>query len=354
MLLFRTRLWLVIALLCSSLLAATARAEEPPLQQDMPVEDRSSPMRIKASIRGFFEVLTQLSGEELPIAVRREIAGEADNYLQGYRYLARDEQLYLQLYFDREAVQERIARELSGGVEDDVVVTAQPVLLWLGVTQGDLEALLTEGAQGLLPNTLQEVAQALGQPLVLPADDSLARGDVQVEQLRRGNVEPVLRASSHYGMEQVLMGSLSLVEGDQWSATWQIPGAGRQWRSQTATLDAVLDEGLRGYLQLTRAAVLPEGRGYGISDDQVAVSVTGVSNMDDHLWLRQSLATLLGKDKVRAVVVGRGSVLFAVNAAADVAAVQRQLAQLNRISLIPAQFAQSGESQSADLNYMLH
>lgn len=349
-----TRLWLA-ALLGCQLLLTSVRAEEALVQQEMPVADRSSPERIKASIRGFYEVLTAIPGEPLDISMRREIAGEADSYLQGYRYIARNEQLYLQLQFDGKAVQERVRKELdvsNGSIQ--MVVSGQPVLLWLGVTQGSLEALLTEGSQGLLPNTLMEVSLAQRQPVVLPADEALARGEVQVAQLRRGEVEPILRASAKYGMNNVMMGSLSLVDGDQWSGTWQIPGSGRQWRSQTGALDSVINEGLQGYKQLTRAEPSTAGRSYGLSDDQVAVSVSGLNGMGDFLWLNQRFAELLGSDKVRAVVVGRDSAMFAVNAAGDIASVQRKLDEQTRFSAIPQQFNSSNSAQSADLSYILH
>lgn len=357
MLLKTLRIWLSLALLSACLLTAVVRAEEAPLQQDMPVADRSSSERVKASIRGFFEVLVALPGEQLDSQTRRDLAGEADNYLQGYRYVARGEQLYLQLYFDAEAVQQRVQQELtaSRSSQTDIpVVVGQPVLLWLAVTQDNLEALLTEGSQGLLPNTLSDISYAQGQPVVLPEDEALARGDIQVAQLRRGEVEPVLRASARYGMQRVLMGSLTLVEGDQWSATWQIPGAGRQWRSTTGALDAVIAEGLQGYQRLTRSSVPSAGRGYGITDDQVAVSVGGVTGMDDFLWLNQNLASSLGAEKVRAVVVGSDSVLFAVSANGDTEWVRRQLQSLQRLSSVPAQFGDSSTAQSADISYMLY
>ncbi|MGB0865520.1 MAG: DUF2066 domain-containing protein [Granulosicoccaceae bacterium] len=332
-----------------------SRAEDATIQQTMPVADRSSPERIKASIRGFFEVLSALPGEPLDNQTRRELAGEADSYLQGYRYTAENEALYLQLFFDRNAVLERVKRErdaMHGGMP--VVVSGQPVLLWLAVTQGSLEALLTEGSQGLLPNTLADVSLAQGQPVVLPADDALARGEVQLAQLRRGEVEAILRASAKYGMNRVLMGSLSLVDGDQWSATWQIPGAGRQWRSAPGTLDTVLHQGVLGYKQLTSAAPASAERRFGLGDDQVAVSVGGVADMNDFIWINQRLAALLGEDKVRPVVVGRDSVLFAVSANRDVNSVQRQLQTVNRLSAIPQQFNSAESTQSADLSYMLH
>lgn len=349
-----TRHWLV-ALFGCLLLMTSVRAEETFIQQEMPVADRSSPERIKASIRGFYEVLSAIPGEPLDISTRREIAGEADSYLQGYRYIARDEQLYLQLQFDGKAVRERVSKELdvnNGSVQ--AVVSGQPVLLWLAVTQGSLEALLTEGSQGLLPNTLMEVSLAQGQPVVLPADEALARGEVQVAQLRRGEVEPILRASAKYGMNNVMMGSLALVDGDQWSGTWQIPGSGRQWRSKTGSLDSVINEGLQGYKQLTRAQPNAAGRSYGLSDDEVAVSVSGLNGMEDFLWLNQQFAELLGSDKVRAVVVGRDSAMFAVNAAGDIASVERKLDEQTRFSAIPQQFNPSNSAQSADLSYLLH
>ncbi len=349
--------WILLGLLLlsSAALIKPGLAEEPPIEQEMPVADRSSPERIKASIRGFFEVLSALPGEQLDNQTKRELAGEADRYLQGYRYAARNERLVLQLYFDREAVQQRVQQELSVNNSGNTsVVAGQPVLLWLAVTQGDLEVLLTEGANGLLPNTLTEVSIAQGQPIVLPADETLARGEVQVAQLRRGEVEPVLRASANYGMNRIMMGSLTLVEGDQWSATWQIPGAGRQWRSNPGTLAEVLDQGLQGYRQLTRTETTSTGRGLGIADDQVAVSVGGLTGMDDFIWVNQKMGAVLGVDKVRAVVIGGESALFAVDAAGDVASIERKLQSLTRLSSVPQSFSDSGTTQSADISYVLY
>lgn len=354
----KTRPLLQLLLALCLLFGASLRAEEATISHEMPVADRGSSERIKASIRGFFEVLEALPGAPLDPQLRRDLAGEADSYLQGYRYLAREEQLYLQLFFDREAVLERVERErggeLAGGPGVAAPVAAPPALLWLGVTQGSLEALLTEGSRGLLPNTLAEVSVAQGQPLLLPADDALARGEVRLEQLRRGEVEPVLRASAKYGVERVLMGSLALVEGDQWSATWQIPGTGRRWRSNTGPLDAVLQQGLQGYRQLTARVPESGGRGFGVQDGQVSVRVSGVAAMADYIWVSRRLGELLGSDQVRPVQVGPDVVLFAVDAAGDAFSVQRALQGEMRLSPLTRALAGAGEALSADLNYLLH
>lgn len=330
-------------------------AEQPPIQQNMPVDDRSSPERIRASIRGFFEVLTRVSGEQMDAGIQRELAGDADSYLQGYRYFTQDDQLFLQLVFDRKAVEERVRKELDTVADSNRSVTGnRPVLLWLAVAQGSLKALLTEGAKGLLPNTITDVSLAHDQPVVLPTDEALENSELHVAQLQRGEVEPILRASANAGMSDVLMGSLALVEGDQWSATWQIPGAGKQWRSQQGTLEQVLVEGLRGYKQLSQRAPETAERSFGLEENQVAVSISGVDDMDDYIWLNQRLDELLGSKKVSVVVVGGQSVLFAVEAERDVLSVKRKLLDENRLSLVPESFVQSDSVHQADVSYVLY
>lgn len=350
------RNWLSLVILSTSVFAGALHAEQAPIQQDMAVEGRGSSERVKASIRGFFEVLVALPGEQLDSQTRRDLAGEADSYLQGYRYVTRNEQLYLQLYFDREAIEQRVQQELAvaNRSTDLPVMAGQPVLLWLAITQGDLEALLTKGSQGLLPNTLNDISFANGQPVILPADEALERGEVQVAQLRRGEVEPVMRASALYGMDRVLMGSVTLVDGDQWSGTWQIPGGGRQWRSTDGSLESVLEQGLKGYQQLTRNVSASTGRGFGINDQQVAISIGGLQGMDDFLWLKENLSRALGSAKVRPVVVGSQTALFAVDAGGSVDSVRRQLESLQRLSSVPTQFNSAGSAQSADISYMLY
>lgn len=359
------RIWLSLLLL-GLLFTAPSSAVERPIKQSMPVEDRGSAERVKASISGFSKVLKELPGEQLGAQERRALAREADNYLQGYRYATRNGQLYLQLYFDRDGVKERVKQELktSASVEAESAypqerLTSQPksapVLLWLAVTQGDFEAVLTNTAEGALPERLSKVSQQRGLPILLPLESLKARDGVQVVQLRGGEVEPVLRASATYGIERVLMGSLEWVEGEEWSAVWQVPGSGRRWRSENATLEAVLDEGLLGYRQLTLAEASPStGRSYGMGADEISVRVNGIKGMDDFRWVNAYFAKLLGADRARAVAVGSDTILFAVKASEGAASIEGRLEGEKRLAVLPPQFSQSAGAQSADILYMLY
>jgi len=328
---------LSVLFLQATLLLGQVSAAERVVEREMPVADRGSSERIKASIRGLFDV-----------------AGEADKYLQGYRYITRGNQLYLKLMFDRDAIVGRVEQELRAtSVSQQVVMSREPLLLWLAVSQGELEALLTEGATGSLPQTILDLAAANNQPLLFPSDEVITNGEIQVSQLRRGQVGPILRASKNYGIDRVLMGSVVLVEGHTWSATWQIPGTGRQWRSRPGELNDVLAQGIQGYQQLTQDTVQADSRGYGIGDNEVSLSFGGVGNMGDFIWLRERLQGMLGEDQVRSVLVGGGSAMFAVNAGASVSAIRNRLQSERRFSELATPLGMEG-AKLADISYLLN
>jgi len=349
---FRSSLLIAIALCVFAVPAVRADSVESRIE----VPSRSDSERARGAIRGLFRLLAELYPADHPLtsAQRRALSGEANDFVQRYGYLTdANGRIILRLQFDEKAIRARVEEII--GVPDATVGGLEPALLWLVVTQGTDELMLSEGAQGLLPDTLDQVAAALAQPLVFPRDAVVSDGTVSGEDIREVNVARLEPASRGYAAGQTLVLSMQ-ADGDEWLGNWTLLSSGEQWTSSGPLAD-MLQVGLTAYQG--RAAALEQAnttpRAFGTVPGDVTVAVSGVDQASDYAWLSVKLRERLPGRTVKAVSVGGGDVVFVVGSAGDTASVAEAIASLSALQIVfpDASDDRAAFDPTADLTYQL-
>jgi len=264
----------------------------------VPVDQGEPDWREQAYRRALSQVLVRVTGQ-------RAAAGDAGlnalfedpaRLVQGYRRGA-EETLWVS--FDGRAIAARLrdAGRAVWGSERPVT------LLWLAVDRGggdrDLIAAADDPAPAARPGRaarpadgtdpdrflrqrVEDVARARGLPLVWPLLDAEDRGGVAFSDVWGGFEQPVLKASSRYGANSILLGRID-ADGRQpprW--TWYFGGEQRQWRASIE--DAV-----------HRVADLMAGQLAGVGDEQaisVRLTVTGIEDLAAYADVNRYLASV--------------------------------------------------------------
>lgn len=352
---------LVLVLAIANLLTSGARAAI--VESRIEVPSRSDSARASGTARALLQVLDDLYPTDHPItpSQRQEVAREAASFVQRYGYLTGDDgQTILRLQFDETAIRSRVDDFTVAPVE---TVGVEPVLLWLVVEQATRDLLLTEGAGGLLPETLDQIAEALGQPLVYPRDDALDRGDLTTLDIRNADPDKLLPASQQYPVRRIIALNMA-AEGDRWRGDWTSLATGERW-SSTGSLGDMLQIGLSAYQGLQAVADGADDfthGGTGLRRGEVTFSVGGALKPADYAWLLRQLRDRFARETVRVTTVSASQFSFAVKADDGIPAVAQTLASIPQLQAIPTPPSEGpfGEWRSepaaapvADLSYLL-
>ena len=342
----------LLALLVVALVAPNGHAAT--VQSSIEVPSRSDSDRATGAIRALHTVLGELFPPDHPLTSgqRRELAGEANDFVQRYGYLTgASGQILLQLQFDEVAIKSRV-KELVGDPDDAPGVEA--ALLWLVVVQDTQDLMLTEGAGGVLPDTLDQIAAAIGQPLVYPKDDVLSSGVLTTLDVRTVNESKLTPASAQYPVGQVVV--LRMVpNGDQWRGEWTLLGTGDQWTS-AGSLGDMLQIGLTAYQGRAAAIAASEqaDQGFGSRAGDVTFSVGGTLQPTEYAWLVGQLRDRFPTGVVRVVSVSAEEMTFAVGDVDDVATAARTLATIPQLQLVSLTAQdRSAFERPVDLSYLL-
>ncbi len=328
------RLNILAAVLACGFCVPAAVAES--VESRVEVTSRGDAERQRGAILGLFELLQERYPPDHPLSAsqRRDISGDANNFLQRYGYLTdADGKIILRLQFDERAIDARVQSLLSDA--PDAVAGLEPALLWLIVTQGATELMLTEGAQGVLPDTLDQIATALAQPLVYPRDGVMSDGTVSADDIRNVNVTRLESASRGYAAGHTVVLSMQ-ADGDEWLGNWTLLSSGEQWTSM-GPLATMLQVGLTAYQG--RVAALEQATdtplAFGTVPGDITVAVAGVGTPSDYAWLSSNLRGKLPGLSVKAVSVGEGEVVFVIGGSGgDVAGVAQGIAALEQLQFV--------------------
>ncbi|MEM9601250.1 MAG: DUF2066 domain-containing protein [Pseudomonadota bacterium] len=343
-------------LVFASVVAGTAAplAHAASLESRITVPSRGDSERAAGAIRALFNVLGELYPSDHPMTAseRREIAGEANDFVQRYGYLTDDAgQIVLRLQFDETAIRARVS-SLVGEPTD--VPGVEAALLWLVVAQDTEDLVLTEGAQGVLPDTLDQIANAIGQPLLYPRDDALQQAGLSTRDIRNADESRLLPASQSYPASQVVVLRMT-ADGDQWRGDWTLLGASERW-SSAGSLSDMLQIGLTAYQgrAAALAAAAQAAGGFGSSAGDVTLAIGGAVRATDYAWVLIELRERFRTGQVRIAAVSGGQLLFVLREAGDVPSVAQTLATIPQLQVIlPSQSEAVAGQRAADLSYLL-
>ena len=219
-------LFLLLALAC--LQPAQARVIPDLYEVVEAVPSRGATDRASASSRGLERIFVRVTGDQ-NIGTDPKLAPvlkDARKYLQVYRYDTEDNQLYLHLSFDPQAV-----NELVHQLKLPLWPNNRPAtLVWLAVDslQSGRDALRQEDYPELF-GLLDSLALERGLPLEFPVMDLNDQRNMPLGSLWVQDEAAAQKASVRYRPDASLMGRLLQTSGQRWQANWLLIHGGRSY-----------------------------------------------------------------------------------------------------------------------------
>ncbi|WP_226705076.1 DUF2066 domain-containing protein [Microbulbifer elongatus] len=277
-------------LLCFSLLLAALLLSLPTSARVMPdlyevseaVSSRGTTDRAEATSRGLERVFVRVTGNQ-NVGTEPKLAPvlkQAQKYVQGYRYDTQDNQLYLQLTFDPQAV-----NDLVHQLQLPLWPNNRPgTLVWMAVDtlQGGRDTLRQEDYPELF-GLLDGLALERGLPLDFPVMDLNDQRNMPLGALWAQDESAAQRAGVRYRPDATLMGRLLQTSGQRWQANWLLVHGGRSYAfdASGASLEEVA---LRGVNEAAnrlaeRYAVRTDNTGVASA---VQVEISGIRSFADY------------------------------------------------------------------------
>ena len=263
------------------------------------VADQSTETRNQALEEALAQVLRRVSGEQAEALAGDELQPRA--LMQRYEYRRDDdapEGLWLLVAFDESAIV-RALRDQGYGVWGRERPTT---LIWLAVRDGVQRTVLSREHDGPVAQALAQASRAHGLPVMLPEGDEAERGTVEFIDLWGGFFETVEAASERYGVGTILAGRVDRDSAGDYRGRWTLleQGQRRDWESHAEGLQAVINEGLAGLVDIyvARFAVGADD----VDRDVARIAVNGVAGLSDYARV---LRYLEGLSPVDAVYVTR-------------------------------------------------
>jgi hypothetical protein len=297
-------------LLTVLLMPATAPAAEVSglYEAEVQVYSQKRSERATAMASALAEVLTKVSGrrnaaliEGVAKATRRPA-----RFLQQYRYrelteaertallpegeeaAPAGEPQMLRFRFDKTSVDKVL---LDNGLP--VWGATRPAtLVWLAVQDDERRYLVGADAAEPVRALLSQEAQRRGLALLLPLLDLQDQMALRFADVWGGFREPVLRASTRYRTEAVLVGRLYRTPSGEWQGQWMLmqDEQAQTWAGAGALPAEVIDEGVAGAVDVLAARYAP------VAGQQKAgllpVTVTEVRNLGDYARVSRYLQSL--------------------------------------------------------------
>ncbi|MCX2779910.1 DUF2066 domain-containing protein [Microbulbifer thermotolerans] len=274
----------VLALLmCALILPAQARVIPDLYEVVEAVPSRGAMDRASASSRGLERVFVRVTGDATigDNPQLKTVLERAQQYLQGYRYTREDNQLYLHLSFDPQAVSDQVHTLGLPMWPNNRPAT----LVWVAVdTLQQGRSALREEQYPELYAALEAMALERGLPVDFPVMDLNDQRNMPLGNLWALDERAAERASVRYGPDATLMGRLLEVSGERWQASWLLIHGGRSYAFD-ASGTSLEEVALRGIdeaanLMAQRYAVRPSGdsgpRG------TVIVEISGIDSFADY------------------------------------------------------------------------
>ncbi|SDK69762.1 DUF2066 domain-containing protein [Microbulbifer yueqingensis] len=267
---------------CLAVLPAQARVIADLYEVVEPVPSRDAGDRAEASSRGLEQVFVRVTGD--PAIAGNPVLGpalrDAQAFMQSYRYVTEDDQLYVHLSYDARAVSDKV-HELQLPMWPN---NRPGTLVWLAVDtlQGG-RSYVSDTDFPELYATLEAAAVARGLPLEFPALDGADRRAMPLGTLWAQDERAVKDASARYQPDASLMGRLLQLSQGRWQANWLLTHGGRTYAFDASgdSPEAVAQQGIdeAANLLAQRYAVRPTVGGEASS---VVLELVGISSFADY------------------------------------------------------------------------
>lgn len=246
------------------------------------VPSRGATDRASAASRGLERIFVRVTGDQ-NIGSNPQLAPvlkQAQKYLQVYRYGSEDNQLYLNLTFDPQAV-----NELVHQLKLPLWPNNRPgTLVWLAVDtlQGGRDTLRQEDYPEFF-GLLDSLALERGLPLDFPVMDMNDQRNMPLGSLWAQDESAAQRAGERYRPDATLMGRLLQTSGQRWQANWLLIHGGRSYAfdASGSTMEEVALRGVNeaANLLVERYALRSEGSGVASA---VLVEISGIRSFADY------------------------------------------------------------------------
>ncbi len=276
-------------------------------EAEVELADQGLDTRATAMGEAMAAVLLKVSGSAavLDEPVIKSAMEDAARYVQQFRYRseaipaekreklrggerAAEERLLLWVGFDSASIDSLLRR-----FGFNVWSAARPgTLVWLAVEEGSRRVLVGANDRGLVRDVLESEAQRRAIPLRLPLLDLTDQSKVRAVDVWGGFVDNIEAASLRYETQAILIGKLYSL-GKEWEARWTLRYQGDQyeWLQRARDISTVIASGVGGtsdYLSKRFAASSYLGQ------DQLALRIEGVANMNDFRRINDYLLSLHG------------------------------------------------------------
>ncbi|WHI46006.1 DUF2066 domain-containing protein [Microbulbifer sp. ANSA003] len=242
------------------------------------VSSRGATDRAAAGSRGLERVFVRVTGDAAVGSNPnvQPILKNAQQFVQGYRYTREDNQLYLHLSFDPQAISRQVNQ-----MNLPMWPNNRPgTLVWLAVdTLQEGRSALSEEATPELFSVLEAMAIERGVPLDFPVMDLNDQRNMPLGALWAQDEQAAEKAGFRYSPDATLMGRVLQASGHRWQADWLLIHGGRSYAFDTAG-GSLEEVALRGVNQLAnilaqRYAVSPNGQ-----DNQLGAVIVELSGID--------------------------------------------------------------------------
>ncbi|MFO7603768.1 MAG: DUF2066 domain-containing protein [Gammaproteobacteria bacterium] len=292
----------------------------------VPVTSQSREERQQALQAGLTEILVRVSGRQavasgMPLPEIEAALTQPSRYAQQFRYRrasvpaatadAEPAGQVLWVKFDQTAVDDLLRR--SG-----LPVWGQTrpaVLVWLAIDDRGQRYLLSNDHDDLPHQLLMTKAERRGIPLILPLMDLTDRAAVRTSDVWGNFEENILKASSRYQPEGILVGQVYQDFNGFWHGRWTLHLDGRrfQWNTQGPVLAEVIDPGIDASAD-TLGEHFAQYHANDGNKSVVVIEVRDVSSLRDYNRVAAYLQTLANVSGVEPLLVTPAKVLFRLQA----------------------------------------
>lgn len=294
----------------------------------IPVENQDRDARQEAIRTGLSQVLVRVTGSNQVLTAPAIEAAliQPTRYAQRFRYQKQDvdgkKQQVLWMRFDEGA----ITKLLTDNQMPMWGHTRPATLLWLVVDDRRKRTLISNGKQAEARLIIEEQAKLRGLPLRLPLYDLTDRANLSVADIWGNFEEAILRASSRYQTEAVLVGRVYRTASNSWSGRWTLYTEGRQqsWQTSGESLEVAILPGVSqtaGILAQRYAQV-----DSAIGSDQLRVQIKGVSGLAAYTRVVNYLDSLDAITQVQPRSIASDSVVFSLTSRRGQLAVAQAIA----------------------------
>jgi hypothetical protein len=326
-------LFLPVLILCWIALPVYAIRVPGLYEAEVPVPDQLADNRDEAEKSAMRTVLIKITGDRFAPerTSLKPVVDKAGNYIQQYRYVQvppdkatgepQQESLHLHVRFD-EITLNNTLRDLGIPVWGKERPTT---LVWLAVQDRAGRRLVGMEEKPDYIHTLDDRAALRGVVLVYPLLDLEDTSNLRVSDIWGGFNTPVLKASTRYKADTVLVGKIDSPTPGIWEGQWTVylKGETTTWTSDGELPDIVLDEGVDGLANLLASRFVQSGG--TLETATVSIQVRGINNAGQYARAMKYLRSLSPVTDVEVNQVEPGSVLFTVTTHGGEVALQQTI-----------------------------